>query len=295
MIPRIFCSELSRTRGEQVFGTAPRVDTWLLIEHPGAWSAKGFPDDRLSPPVKHYMESLARFLGAKRLMIRHRRRGETLRLFFIRSSELDPSVSMVSFRAYEDLLQYSAAELVQQARPHDRPLFLVCTHGKHDKCCAKFGFGIYCGLLNARPEDTWECSHVGGDRFAANIVCFPEGTYYGHVSREAAARIAAEHVDGRIFLDCYRGRCCYGRPAQIAEYVIRRETGLNGIGDLVFVNEAEVSRGEWFVEFLEVAGGRVHEVQFRLRKSSARHLLTCHAVEAKPVSEYFAIRYALRT
>ena len=294
MTPRIFCSELSRNRGEQVFGTAPRVDTWLLIEHPGAWSAKGFPDDRLSLPVRRYIAALAGFLGgAKKLMIRHRRRGEYLRMFLVRSSEERPAVSMLAFDSYEDLLTFSPEDLVAQARPYDRPLFLVCTHGKHDKCCAKFGFGVYCTLHEAMPEDTWECSHVGGDRFAANLVCFPEGLYYGHVSRAASLAVAAEHVSGRIVLEHYRGRCCYSRPAQIAEYVIRRETALTGIDDLRLLNSAELSPGDWRVVFVEPAAGRIHEVDFRLRKSSGKHLLTCNAAELGAVLQYIPIRYGV--
>ena len=295
MTPRIFCSELSRNRGEQIFGTAPRADAWLLIEHPGAWSPKGFPDDRLSLPIRRNIEALARFLGgAKKLMIRHRRRGEVLRMFMVRSSEQAPSVSMLAFGAYEDLLCYAPEDLVARARPYDRPLFLVCTHGKHDKCCAKFGFSVYCALHDALPEDTWECSHVGGDRFAANLVCFPEGLYYGHVSRAASLAAAAEHAAGRIVLESYRGRCCYSRPAQIAEYVIRRETGLNGIDDLRLLNSAELSPGEWRVVFVEQAVARIHEVDFRLRKSSGKHLLTCHAAELGSVLQYIPMRYEVK-
>ena len=210
MTPRIFCSDLSRNRGEQVFGTAPRAETWLLIEHPGAWSPKGFPDDRLSLPIRRYIEALARGLGgAKKLMIRHRRRGEALRMFVVRSSEEHPSTSALAFGAYEDLIELSPEDLLTQAKPYARPLFLVCTHGKHDKCCAKFGFAVYCALHEAMPEDAWECSHVGGDRFAANVVCFPEGIYFGHVSPAASLAAVAEYLLGRIVLESYRGRCCY--------------------------------------------------------------------------------------
>ncbi len=294
MIPRIFCSELSRNRGEHIFGTAPRADTWVLIEHPGSWSEKGFPDDRLELPIRKYIHALARSLRAKKLMIRHRRRGDSLRMFLVRSSEQHPSVSMIEFGAYDDLLRLAPEDVVSHARPYDRPLFLVCTHGKHDKCCAKFGFGVYCAIHDATPENTWECSHVGGDRFAANLVCFPEGIYYGHASKDAAAEIAAEHIAGRIFLDSYRGRCCYERPAQIAEYLIRRETGLTGIYDLSFSSSVETFPGDWRVEFLETRNGRIHEVEFRLRKSSHRHLLTCHAAEPGRVSEYIFLKYARR-
>ena len=60
--------------------------------------------------------------------------------------------------------------------PHRDPLVLVCTNGRHDPCCATFGRPLARVLREgARRDDVWECSHIGGDRFAANIVILPEG------------------------------------------------------------------------------------------------------------------------
>ena len=42
-----------------------------------------------------------------------------------------------------------------------------------------------------RSEWVWQCTHVGGDRFAGNLVCFPEGLFFGRVGlggRGAAPR-----------------------------------------------------------------------------------------------------------
>ena len=47
------------------------------------------------------------------------------------------------------------------------PMLLVCTHGVHDTCCAVRGRPVAAALARRWPEATWECSHVGGDRFAA--------------------------------------------------------------------------------------------------------------------------------
>ena len=60
--------------------------------------------------------------------------------------------------------------------PHVHPLVLVCTNGRHDPCCATFGRPLARVLREgAQRDDVWECSHIGGDRFAANIVILPEG------------------------------------------------------------------------------------------------------------------------
>ena len=73
--------------------------------------------------------------------------------------------------------------------PGPPSLHLVCTNGRHDPCCADFGRPVMRALTDAGAPDAWECSHVGGDRFAANIVCLPEGIYYGRVEPERARAV----------------------------------------------------------------------------------------------------------
>lgn len=48
------------------------------------------------------------------------------------------------------------------------PTFLVCTHGKKDTCCAELGRPIMNAVTSVEETDMWECTHIGGDRFAAN-------------------------------------------------------------------------------------------------------------------------------
>ena len=74
-----------------------------------------------------------------------------------------------------------------QARPEKmlgEIFYAVCTHGRHDKCCAKFGSRVCRAFRQEVGERAWECSHVGGDRFAGNVVVFPYGIYYGRVGPE---------------------------------------------------------------------------------------------------------------
>ena len=69
-------------------------------------------------------------------------------------------------------------------------------------------------------------THIGGDRFAGNLVCLPEGLYYGRVDREAAGSVLDEHLAGRLLLEHYRGRSIYTFPVQAAERSVREATGL---------------------------------------------------------------------
>jgi len=56
-------------------------------------------------------------------------------------------------------------------------------------------------LAGRFPALAWETTHVGGDRFAANLVILPSGGYYGRLDPEDAVRVAESALRGRIDLD----------------------------------------------------------------------------------------------
>jgi hypothetical protein len=88
------------------------------------------------------------------------------------------------------------------------PLYLVCTNGRHDPCCAEYGRPVARPSTELVGERVWECSHVGGDRFAGNLVCLPDGVFYGHLDPATALRAVAAH-EGAVLLEHWRGprRC----------------------------------------------------------------------------------------
>ena len=72
-------------------------------------------------------------------------------------------------------------------RRREQRLILVCTNGRHDQCCANRGRPLVRALRETRWADQlWECSHIGGDRFAANVVVLPDSIYFGRVEPESA-------------------------------------------------------------------------------------------------------------
>ena len=112
------------------------------------------------------------------------------------------------------------------------PLFLVCTHGRHDPCCAERGRPLALATAAAFPDATWECSHIGGDRFAGNLVAFPHGLYFGRVAPHEGPRVARAYAERRIDLDLYRGRSCYPTAVQAAEHFARRSHSIEGVEDI---------------------------------------------------------------
>jgi Sucrase/ferredoxin-like len=177
-----------------------------------------------------------------------------------------------TFEAYDDLRELDLAKAGDEV---DEPLFLVCTHGKHDPCCARKGRPLFEALEEQlEPETVWQSTHVGGDRFAGNVVCLPHGVYYGRVGREEAVDVLDTYLAGVISLAHYRGRSCHPFPAQAAERSIREATGFVAIDDLRFDGERD-----GVFSFLDRTGAR-HERRVVV-ELGAEDYLTCGATQMR--------------
>jgi hypothetical protein len=105
--------------------------------------------------------------------------------------------------------------------PSTEPIYLVCTHGRHDACCAIRGRPAAAALAAAFPDRTWECSHVGGDRFAANLVFLPHSLFYGHVPAAEAVELATRYDEGIVVPKYLRGSGAHPSPIQAAQHFAR--------------------------------------------------------------------------
>ena len=120
------------------------------------------------------------------------------------------------------------------------PYVLVCTNGRHDACCATFGRPLARALRESRwGEHTWECSHVGGDRFAANLVVLPDGLYFGRCDVGDAERVLNAYERGRLDLPNFRGRCTLSVSEQAAEHFVRRERGLDRLDAIAAITRVD--------------------------------------------------------
>lgn len=122
-----------------------------------------------------------------------------------------------------------------QGETVDGPLVLVCTHGRRDACCARLGRPLVDALAPLLPEDAvWQVSHLGGHRFAGNVLVVPWGVQLGRVEADDAQRVADAVASGRIPLPSYRGRTLYEPAVQAAEVALRVELGLDAVGAVAF-------------------------------------------------------------
>jgi hypothetical protein len=274
--------------GESLAATASRVDRWLLLEYRGLWGPEALAASGLSDQVKRYLREQLQARRFTRLLFIRRpdRRGRSGLAFFVADSrEGSERLSYVELEAYEDVRHI---ELDESGEAAGQPLFLVCTHGKHDPCCARYGRPLFEGLAEQVDERwVWQTTHVGGDRFAGNLVCLPHGLYYGRVGRAEAATLLDEHLEGRIQLERYRGRSAYSFPVQAAERSVREDEGLAGIAELR-LRQARRGDDRLRVEFAGTDGRR--HVRDVFAEDGDPAFLTCGAAELRRPRRFIARR-----
>ncbi len=282
---RPFCAEASAARGEPLGATASRIDHWVLVEYRRLWSRDLLAGSGLSDAVKRHLRAQLDALPRSRLLFVRRpdrRDHDGIAVYFGRSGERGRFHGL-ELGDYEDLRALDLAGALAggaSAPPAlERPLLVVCTHGKRDRCCARYGRPLYDALREREDvrECVWQSTHVGGDRVAGNLVCLPEGVYFGRVAPGDADRIVDEYLAGRVALECYRGRAAYGFAAQAAEIRVREETGLRGLADLALAGIEPRGDDAWEVRFLERATGAAHEVEVTAELDPVPAFLTCEA------------------
>ncbi len=249
------CAVLTRQLGGNPAGTAARMTSWLLVEQPGPW-----PSDALEQTLGSVFDPVrlaaARDAGLRPLLIRrpgrHERAGSGSRAVYVASGV--PGNRWLERLEVSDLAALGSLDLAAIAagvpghgEPVDGPLFLVCTHGTKDMCCAVLGRPL-AGVLGVNhPGRAWEVSHVGGDRWAGNLLVVPDGFLHGQLDPGEAALVAKAALAGQVQPDQLRGRTSAPSPwAQYAEIAVRRHLGLRGLDAALAVDErpAESADGE---------------------------------------------------
>jgi hypothetical protein len=173
----------------------------------------------------------------------------------------------------------------------DAPLYLVCTHGRHDPCCALLGRPVATALLARDPERTWESSHVGGDRFGANVVVLPAGLYLGRVAPGRVDAVVDAISTGRIPLDVLRGRSSLSLPVQAAQHFARSAGDgavPDRVDDLLPVSEDLVETETWRVVLRGPDGPLA--VTIRRVVDETPQQLTCHSPEPKRFPGFQLVR-----
>jgi hypothetical protein len=294
-VRRVYCSDAARLRGDDNIASAARVDVWILVELPITWGHDPLYDAAIPEAVRQSLLTAVRTITRSRIVF-IRRRVECLgpvRVYIARSSPR-PGLSVHDAASIDEVAGLDFATMVREARPPAKPLVLVCTHGQHDSCCGRRGYPLYDALRSRDDLDVWQCSHIGGDRFAANALALPWGIYYGPVEPHAADAFAESVTGNQIYLSGYRGRATHSRPVQAADTFIRRMTN-------------ELARDAYRLVIRELlVDGRLrvvlrdrqnvhHEVTMEHYVAAEDALTTCASREPQPIRQFRLVDYRLVT
>jgi hypothetical protein len=282
------CAAASEQRGESMTGTASTVRSFLLVEHPGPWGVDALRDARMPEGIGPELRARTATTRTKVLLIRRpagaSRGTEGIRVFAAYAHHAEPWLETV---VLEDLAQVHDLDLESLAAgrspgltPHHEPVLAVCTHGRHDACCAERGRPIAAGLAELVPERTWEASHLGGDRFAGNLLVLPHGLYFGRLQPDTARGVARLLAAGELDLDHLRGRSGLATPLQAAEAALRRHVDERRLTAVRFISR-EVRDGRTDAVF-DVQGRR-YAVAVTTTTGEDLQKLTCRALRQNPV------------
>ncbi|MEU1123425.1 sucrase ferredoxin [Streptomyces sp. NPDC005899] len=277
-------------------GTAPHGRVWVLVEYRGGWPPDGFDGLDLEPRTKALLFSAARQARARVLLVRrHGRRtpGGPGRWAVLRYEDSGAyRQQWGTWSRDEDLAQIVDALGApgELGRP---PVVLVCAHGQHDTCCAVRGRPVGRALSERWPSLVWECTHVGGDRFAANVVVVPDGVYYGGLDASSSVAAVEEHLAGRVHAEHLRGYTDLFPPQQTAVAAVLARFGPAGRHDYAIAGTTR-DGDHWRIR---VTGRppRATDLEVGVRAFRAPpHQLTCRgrAMSSAVVHEVVSVRSA---
>jgi len=270
------CSALAEELAEPMIGTVDQRVRWLLVEDRSAWGT-----DAVNDVLGAEFAGAAKARGIRVLLVR-RREGDPAADAVRRAILVDTAARSMSIRAVADPSELTIEDVADApvaefgATMHD-PIFLVCTNGKRDACCALRGRALVGALAADHGERVWETTHLGGHRFAGNLVCLPDGIVYGRVTAADGPRLADAYLDGRLDPSLLRGRSAWPAPAQVAEQQLHDRLGLPGVDDVRL--ESVESGAERAVVVLATPGGVAHRFELVAERSQPARPTSCRADE----------------
>jgi hypothetical protein len=292
---RFFCSTASQQRDEQVFATASRVDRWMLVESPGPWGPRSLPQSRgVDDAVLLRLQQRAKRAHARLVLIRRPGRrspqdsGDTARAVY--AADCRPGRERLLRRTVADEAELDGLEPpfdgadVSDWHP-ETTLVGVCTQGAHDPCCAVFGRPVAAALAVSHPELTWEISHIGGDRFAANVLVLPGGHYLGRVPAARAGDVLDTVLAGRRPGAYYRGRIVWRTAVQAAQELAAHQLGVTALDGLPPTAVEQLRPQVWRVSF-DGPDGTVVTADVEERYGDEAVRLTCGALDEHTVPSW---------
>lgn len=280
-------------------GSVKQVKTWFLLQYEGAMGAHALDESDIPADVKEYLNGVVETTpNSRSLLVKSQSVGAGYRLRFmiVNSREIDPYYVEFELDGYGDLEHLDLPDSSPGAEDSGglvghEPFYLVCTNGRRDPCCAANGLPVFNAFCEHSEDLAWQSSHVGGHRFAANVLAFPQGIYYGRVRPDDVDRLIEAGNSGQILIGHYRGRACYPKIVQAAAAHLRRKTGKLGFHEYSLKSQESLGDQTWRVTFDEPRGDGVYVLDLETHHSEEVDYVSCRDDKQSPVVEYKLTSY----
>ena len=216
------CREIAAAIAEPLAGTAPTsASRWLLIEHRPAWGSH-VVNDIMPAPIRQQL----RVHGITPIAVRassDRQEDGPCGLWLSQANGTLAHWLATDSDTRDQHVQQVAESGVAPAAAvvSGEPMLLVCTNGKRDACCAVKGRAIVDGVQPHHRPRIWECSHLGGHRFAGVTLLLP-WNYISQCTSAADADAVLDHAQvGLLQPVGLRGRTGIPAAHQAAEIAAR--------------------------------------------------------------------------
>ncbi len=233
------CSVASLADDESIAGSAPTDNAWLFVEYAGPWGRLPVDESRLSERVRTWLGALD---GFRVQLIRRPGRGSPgVRVVAATATPTGFSVGSAVLPDHEALVGLVLDPALPAAGlpAHADPLWLVCTNGRRDRCCAELGRPVLEALAEVWPGDTWETTHLGGHRFAGTLLALPSGITLGRLIGADAVAACRAVAEGGL-PERMRGRAGLSPAAQVAELHLRATHPAAGAWEVVEREQGEI-------------------------------------------------------
>jgi hypothetical protein len=272
-----------------------------LIEYTGAWKPRAIEDSDFSPRVKEWIahQRATRDHFFPVLIRQHYRPLQEITCFVGIVREDRPLIYRFTFSDYEQLTSLDIDALAAGdpryfANRSTQELYLVCTHGKHDMCCAKYGQPVYQELSRRVGKLAWQSSHLGGDKYAANIVYLPKSLYYGRMNVQDIDTMLSLHKRRQIYLEKYRGCTSYSYVEQAADFFIRTNAGVRTLNALRRLSTwKRPGSSEFAVVFEEIETHNIYQVTVIETVQEVPSITSCKGCWRNPIRNYTVTGYNL--
>lgn len=298
-----YCSLFSQQSHEPLIASAIQTRFYFLLEYPHPWGAKALEESDMDEEVKAHLKKATKAISDSRLLLikKAKRLQKEITFYFIRAEVTQSALYAFHLEDYRQLIDLDLSMMAQEGYPNleekrsSKKLLLVCTNGKRDRCCAKFGLPTLKavqGHLADEPQwEVWQSSHVGGHRFAPNVLVMPWGLLYGRILPDEVGSLIESVKKEEIVLNRLRGRTCWPPFVQAAEYLLRQEEKQNALKAYDLLSTTEVEPNQWEVHFIESNTRRIHHLQIQKVEKADQVYESCQFDKSAPVITYSLIQH----